>query len=271
MAEHKNNKGSVFVPESAYKSQSTQFGLVIIVVSAIRIGSMKRYPACLSIVRFSGFPTLQTEKSCWAKLFFAHHNRFFPSRTSMCYHFCSRIWSGCGRLEARGQVRARPHTLSILWHGIVFTLWRYEKIRQKMLSWKVEKCLEKKTSRSQIFRHYIQKLEQNSKRRLIWKNSEKGPVVWKRYGIIPSKMFDGGWGARNHATVATMLYLKVNSILISGARKHFLKLFQLVDVRMTWTILGLFKHGQTWTLCPFGWNLQNYIQCFWVRMQVLLK
>ena len=82
---------------------------------------------------------------------------------------------------------------------IVFTLWRYEKIRQKMLSWKVEKCLEKKTSRTQIFRHYIQKLEQNSKRRLIWKNSEKGPVVWKRYGIIPSKMFDGGWGARNHA------------------------------------------------------------------------
>ena len=50
----------------------------LIVVSAIRTGSMKcYYLACLSIVRFSYFPTLQTEIFCLAKLFFCDSRPFF--------------------------------------------------------------------------------------------------------------------------------------------------------------------------------------------------
>ena len=45
---------------------------------------MKDYLACLSIVRFSYFPTLQTELFCWAKLFFfATQGRFMGLQHSL--------------------------------------------------------------------------------------------------------------------------------------------------------------------------------------------
>ena len=47
---------------------------------------------------------------------------FFATRTFSWYHYCSQIWSGCGRPETRGQVRARPRTLSLPWHGIDYTI-----------------------------------------------------------------------------------------------------------------------------------------------------
>ena len=91
----------------------------LIVVSAIRRGSMKGYYlACLSIVRFSYFPTQQTEIFCLAKLFFCDSKPFFASRVFTWFQFCSRNWSGCGRPEARGQMKPRPHTLSLPWHVV---------------------------------------------------------------------------------------------------------------------------------------------------------
>ena len=45
---------------------------------------MKDYLACLSIVRFSYFPTLQIELFCWAKLsFFATQGRFMGLQHSL--------------------------------------------------------------------------------------------------------------------------------------------------------------------------------------------
>ena len=44
----------------------------------------------------------------------------FASKTFTLYHYYSRKCSGCRGVEARGQMRARPRTLS--WHGIEYTI-----------------------------------------------------------------------------------------------------------------------------------------------------
>ena len=54
---------------------------------------------------------------------------FFAPRAFTWYHYCSHNWSGCGRPEARGQVRARPHTLPLPWQGIDCTIWQSQKER----------------------------------------------------------------------------------------------------------------------------------------------
>ena len=45
-------------------------------------------------------------------LFLRLKDVFLASRTFTWYHCCSKNWSGCDKPEARGQMRARPHTLS---------------------------------------------------------------------------------------------------------------------------------------------------------------
>ena len=95
---------------------------MIIGVSAICRRSLKGHPACLSIVRFSYFPTFQSyfvEQSSFLSLKVV----FFASRTFTWYHYCSRNQSGCGRPEAEGQVRARVRTPSMPWQGIDYTIW----------------------------------------------------------------------------------------------------------------------------------------------------
>ena len=59
-------------------------------------------------------------------LFFASQGHFFAFRTFTWYHYCRRNQSSCGWPEARGQVRARPHTLSLPWQGIDYTIWRFQ-------------------------------------------------------------------------------------------------------------------------------------------------
>ena len=90
----------------------------MVVVSAIRQGSMKSYPACLSLVRFSHFPALKTE------IFLLSEPLFFASRTFMWYHYWSRNRSGYGRPETRGHFRGCPHTILFPWQAINFTIWR---------------------------------------------------------------------------------------------------------------------------------------------------
>ena len=88
----------------------------MVVVSAIRQGSMKNCPACLSIVRFSHFPALKTE------IFLLSEPLFLC--LFMWYHYCSRNRSGCGRAETRGHFRDCPHTIQFPWQAINFTIWR---------------------------------------------------------------------------------------------------------------------------------------------------
>ena len=47
---------------------------------------------------------------------------FFASIAFTWYQNCTRSWSGCGRSKARGQVRARPHTLSLPCQWIEYTI-----------------------------------------------------------------------------------------------------------------------------------------------------
>ena len=84
------------------------------------------YQSYRRIVHFYYLPIFQTELFCWEKLFYATQGRFFASRTFTWYQNCSRNQSSSGRPEARGQVRARPHTLSLPWHGIDYTIYRFQ-------------------------------------------------------------------------------------------------------------------------------------------------
>ena len=74
---------------------------ILIVVSGICRGFEKSYFDCLNIVRFSYFPTFQTELFCFG----CNSRPFFVSKTFPWYHYCSRIWSGCCSPEARCQLR----------------------------------------------------------------------------------------------------------------------------------------------------------------------
>ena len=101
---------------------------------------------------------------CWAKLFFATQGRFFASRTFTRYHYCSQIWSGCGRPEAGGQVRACPHTLSLPWHGIDYMIWRFQSERL---------TTELSTSQKFFFlgrRNWFFELSQSTVLTLFWQN-----------------------------------------------------------------------------------------------------
>ena len=53
---------------------------------------------------------------------FCDSRPFFALRIFTWYHYCRQNWSGCGRPEAKVKVRARPLTVSLLWHGIDYTI-----------------------------------------------------------------------------------------------------------------------------------------------------
>ena len=78
---------------------------------------MKGYPACLSIVRVSYSPHSRMVFFCCSTLFCDSRSFFFAFRTFTWQQNCSCNLSGCGRLEARGQVRTRTHTLSLPWQS----------------------------------------------------------------------------------------------------------------------------------------------------------
>ena len=69
-------------------------------------------------------PTFQTVDCVilLSEALFATQGSFFASKTFTWYHYCSQIWSGCGSPEAKGQERAYPHTLSLPWQGIEYTI-----------------------------------------------------------------------------------------------------------------------------------------------------
>ena len=133
----KKLKASVLDPQR----KSTFKIITKLVVFAICRRSMKGYPAWLRIVRFADFPSFKTELLCWAKLFFVTHSRFLTSTTLMWYHYCNRNRSSGGRPEARGQVRARPHTLSIFSNTIMAGDQLHDLTRSKRMPYTYAKCL----------------------------------------------------------------------------------------------------------------------------------
>ena len=78
---------------------------------------MKGYPACLSLVRVSYSPHSRMVFFCCSTLFCDSRPFFFAFKTFTWQQNCSCNLSGCGRLEARGQVRTRTHTLSLPWQS----------------------------------------------------------------------------------------------------------------------------------------------------------
>ena len=114
-------RGSVEQPFDKFRPSP----LILLIIWFLRNG--KELPLSLNIT-VEDSPcvlshTSQTVLFCWAKLF------FFASRTFTWYYYCIRNQSGCGKPEATGQMRARPHSLSLPWHGIAYKIWRFQSER----------------------------------------------------------------------------------------------------------------------------------------------
>ena len=105
-------RGSVESPFDKFRPSP----LILIIIWFLRIA--EELPLCLNItVEDSPCVLSHHIPDCVILLSEA---LFF--RTFTWYFYCSRNQSGCGKPEPTGQMRARPHSLSLPWHGIDYKI-----------------------------------------------------------------------------------------------------------------------------------------------------